>query len=188
MVAVVYKGALREYNRIMRKYFIIIMGLSILFIISLVWLGLAQTPIITSTGCTQDLDCGLSFYTGEPFCRNNTIQRWFILKQCKQNNCVTTLKTINTTDCPECQNLSKTCFQPKTTKMPTCFDEIRNQFEEGVDCGGPACTPCPTCTDNIQNQGETQTDCGGPCKPCETCFDKIRNQKEESIDCGGPNC
>lgn len=27
--------------------------------------------------------------------------------------------------------------------------------------------PTPTCSDNIQNQGETGVDCGGPCEPCE---------------------
>ena len=52
---------------------------------------------------------------------------------------------------------------------PTCDDNIQNQGEEGVDCGGPcaACPPVPTCSDNIQNQGETGVDCGGPCAACE---------------------
>lgn len=30
---------------------------------------------------------------------------------------------------------------PKLTPAPSCFDNIRNQGETGVDCGGP-CTPC----------------------------------------------
>lgn len=54
---------------------------------------------------------------------------------------------------------------------PTCIDNIQNQGEEGIDCGGP-CTPCPTtapttsCFDSIKNQGEEGIDCGGPCDPC----------------------
>ncbi len=30
----------------------------------------------------------------------------------------------------------------------------------------PKLTPAPSCSDNIQNQGETGVDCGGPCLPC----------------------
>lgn len=68
---------------------------------------------------------------------------------------------------------------------PTCFDLIKNQNEQGVDCGGP-CPPCPSCFDGVRNQGEAGVDCGGPCPPCPTCFDGIMNQGEEGVDCGGP--
>lgn len=47
----------------------------------------------------------------------------------------------------------------------SCFDDIRNQGETAVDCGGP-CAPCATCSDGIQNQGEQGLDCGGPCPLC----------------------
>src|SRR5690606_27396048 len=68
----------------------------------------------------------------------------------------------------------------------TCFDEIQNQEELNVDCGGPNCPEClPTCDDRISNQGEMSTvpnsqvlgiDCGGEnCEPCSTCDDGIRN-------------
>ncbi|MBN1503021.1 hypothetical protein JW930_05745 [Candidatus Woesearchaeota archaeon] len=67
----------------------------------------------------------------------------------------------------------------------TCSDSIKNQEEEGVDCGGP-CGPCVSCSDGIQNQGEEGVDCGGPCRSCASCNDGIRNQGEEDIDCGGP--
>ncbi len=66
----------------------------------------------------------------------------------------------------------------------TCHDNIMNQNETEVDCGGP-CAPCQTCDDGIQNQGETGVDCGGPCAPCQTCDDGIQNQNETGIDCGG---
>ena len=52
--------------------------------------------------------------------------------------------------------------------IATCFDEIQNGYEEGIDCGGP-CEPCitPNCFDGIQNQNEAEIDCGGPCEPCK---------------------
>ena len=104
--------------------------------------------------------------------------------------------------------------QAQTEAPPTCTDEIQNQGEAGVDCGGPcdACPPscsdgilnqdetkadcggticpaCPTCTDGIQNQGERHIDCGGPCNACPPdCSDGILNQDETSIDCGGTIC
>jgi hypothetical protein len=56
---------------------------------------------------------------------------------------------------------------------PTCYDEIQNQGELGVDCGGP-CPTCsineteklPTCDDGIKNQDELGIDCGGSCPAC----------------------
>ncbi len=57
--------------------------------------------------------------------------------------------------------------------VPTCYDGVKNQLEEGIDCGGP-CVPCkinmtgvPTCEDGIRNQGELGIDCGGPCPACK---------------------
>jgi hypothetical protein len=58
----------------------------------------------------------------------------------------------------------------------TCYDGVKNNGEDGIDCGGE-CTPCdttqlppdsviPTCFDGIQNQGEVMIDCGGPCGAC----------------------
>ncbi len=59
---------------------------------------------------------------------------------------------------------------------PTCFDEVQNQGETGIDCGGP-CEEClPTCTDGIANGTEFFIDCGGEeCLPCATCDDNIQN-------------
>jgi len=56
-----------------------------------------------------------------------------------------------------------------TTAQPSCYDNIKNQGEQGVDCGGPcsACSVKPSCYDNIKNQGEQGVDCGGPCEACK---------------------
>ena len=69
--------------------------------------------------------------------------------------------------------------------LASCNDEIQNQGEDDVDCGGP-CDACPSCNDEIQNQDEDEVDCGGPCDACQTCEDGIQNQGEADIDCGGP--
>lgn len=79
----------------------------------------------------------------------------------------------------------KPSLEDSCTYIPECYDGIKNQQEDDVDCGGP-CPPCWTCYDRQQNQGEEGIDCGGPCKPCPSCNDGIRNQNEDSVDCGGP--
>jgi hypothetical protein len=52
--------------------------------------------------------------------------------------------------------------------------------------GATACAVAGmSCVDNILNQGETGVDCGGPCAPCGLCTDGILNQNEVAIDqCG----
>ncbi len=49
------------------------------------------------------------------------------------NKCRTTLNKPNE---------SRACGEEIEIKLPTCTDRIRNQNEEGVDCGG-VCLPCP---------------------------------------------
>ncbi len=49
-------------------------------------------------------------------------------------------------------------------------------------------TTCETCYDEVQNNGETGIDCGGPeCQPCH-CENGILDADEEAIDCGGDDC
>ncbi len=47
------------------------------------------------------------------------------------------------------------------------LDEEKTTIDLGngitSDCGGFNCPTCPTCHDNIQNQQENGVDCGGPC-------------------------
>jgi hypothetical protein len=90
------------------------------------------------------------------------------------------------------------CNHKDNEIQATCFDEILNQEEQRVDCGGPNCPPCPpTCDDGVQNQDEQAPDCGGPeCPPCGTCDDGIQNSvwvpalnmfvMESGVDCGFP--
>jgi hypothetical protein len=72
----------------------------------------------------------------------------------------------------------------KESAKATCFDNLQNQAEEGIDCGGP-CKACPSCSDHIKNQAETGIDCGGPCKQ-DCCLNSYKDSNEEATDCGGP--
>ncbi len=103
-----------------------------------------------------------------------------------------------------------TTFITEMNKVPeaTCMDELLNQDETEIDCGGETCDACivaepepevvlETCEDEILNQDETEIDCGGEtCDACivaepepevilPTCEDGILNQDETEIDCGG---
>jgi hypothetical protein len=97
--------------------------------------------------------------------------------------------------------------QPDANKLiETCFDEVQNQDEAWIDCGGPNCPAClPSCIDCILNGDEIKPDCGGVnCPDCATCEDGIQNAHwintspspntdtvwtlvmEKGIDCGYP--
>ena len=69
----------------------------------------------------------------------------------------------------------------------TCRNNVRDEGETDIDCGGPKCGPC------VDGKGcVAATDCTG--KFCElttskcsspTCLDTIRNGNETDVDCGG---
>lgn len=62
--------------------------------------------------------------------------------------------------------ISISCDHPLDKDLiGNCSDNIQNQSEENIDCGGP-CMPCASCDDGIQNGGETGIDCGGACQSC----------------------
>ncbi|MEM2131623.1 MAG: hypothetical protein QXR96_03810, partial [Candidatus Woesearchaeota archaeon] len=97
----------------------------------------------------------------------------------------TNIKTRECYDVNNCNGENKIITETEQCDYnATCFDNIKNQDETDVDCGGP-CKACPTCNDGLLNQNEEKTDCGGPCGPCPTCFDNIKNQDETDVDCGG---
>ena len=82
--------------------------------------------------------------------------------------------------------LFSSCENPDNDLDPTCFDQIQNQGELCIDCGGPNCPSCESsCSDFIANQDEQSMvenpnvvgiDCGGAlCVPCATCIDGVQN-------------
>jgi len=47
-------------------------------------------------------------------------------------------------------------------------DLFQAEIDNGADCGKPCAPVCASCFDNIKNQGEEKVDCGGPCEDCVT--------------------
>lgn len=77
------------------------------------------------------------------------------IRSCFDNNFCSTIK-VKPTEIQRCNYI---------TRPPNCFDKIKNNNEEGIDCGG-RCVPCPSCNDGIKNQDEADVDCGGVCGEC----------------------
>ncbi|RMF54325.1 hypothetical protein D6745_05680 [Candidatus Woesearchaeota archaeon] len=70
----------------------------------------------------------------------------------------------------------------------TCVDGIKNQGEEGIDCGGP-CPACPSCDNGIKDQNETGIDCGGVCGGYwydDECHEKPKLSGEIEVIMGDP--
>lgn len=79
-----------------------------------------------------------------------------------------------------------------TCQAPTCFDNVRNADETGVDCGGKTCPAC-----GEKNGCVVAKDCkSGVCAPsapgapntCQppSCVDGVMNGDETGVDCGSP--
>ncbi|MGC9309318.1 MAG: hypothetical protein ACP5D2_01320 [Candidatus Nanoarchaeia archaeon] len=84
---------------------------------------------------------------------------------------------------------SKTNITIQLLNLSNCFcnNNIQDNGELDIDCGGK-CQPCPpTCNDGIKNGNETGIDCGGNCQPCypSHCTNFIQDENETGIDCGG---
>lgn len=65
--------------------------------------------------------------------------------------------------------LATSCYNEDNRIAETCADEILNNEEERIDCGGPNCEPCPPSCDNgildyVDGWQEVGIDCGGPCE------------------------
>jgi hypothetical protein len=82
------------------------------------------------------------------------------------------------------------CLNDDNLIGENCYDEILNNGEELVDCGGPICDPCDPCENGVWNPllGEQWVDCGGSCEPCATEFNGQLDEGETGIDCGCDGC
>ncbi len=91
-----------------------------------------------------------------------------------------------------CNAKESRCYTKTEADIGNCFDGIKNQNEEQIDCGG-VCQKCPSCNDFKLDQNELFVDCGGSCPACNIektnhCTNKIQDADELGIDCGGLNC
>ncbi len=119
--------------------------------------------------------------------------------------CNDSIKNQNETDI-DCGGVCAPCYNGKQCLLDSdCYSGYCNPETK-------ICENAPTCNDNIKNQDETDIDCGGPCRKCgagkhcvsdadclsnycyngvcktPTCRDGIKNQGETDIDCGGLVC
>ncbi len=93
--------------------------------------------------------------------------------------------------CSDLNDCGKNKTKPNETQECVypgdCYDNILNNNETGVDCGGP-CPPCPSCNDGIMNQGEEGIDCGGPCPKCYSVLPSIEYPSPIGTTCGDNVC
>jgi hypothetical protein len=91
--------------------------------------------------------------------------------------------------------LTGVCGGGGTCLPPSCDDQVRNQNETGVDCGG-ACPDCAT-AQPCAIAGDCQSGvCGGGgcalgidlCCQAPSCGDGVRNGNEPVTDCGDAAC
>ena len=77
-----------------------------------------------------------------------------------------------------------------TCTPPTCMDNVMNQDETDVDCGGSTCPACPDGDMCLVPTDCTSGVCDGGTLTCaaRTCTDGVQNQDETDVDCGGASC
>jgi hypothetical protein len=88
---------------------------------------------------------------------------------------------INDDDC-----LSRNCDN-EVCQEATCFDQIINNYESDVDCGGGVCVECMEGQMCVFDNDCYTNYCSGHLCTVPTCSDNVQNGFEEGIDCGG-NC
>ena len=78
---------------------------------------------------------------------------------------------------------------PETTgPAESCDDNLLNQDETDVDCGGMLCSPCAEGLDCLSDSDCATASCiAGTCVE-PSCSDAAANGNETDVDCGGPDC
>jgi hypothetical protein len=90
------------------------------------------------------------------------------------------------TDCTSlvCDSTSETC------SAPSCTDEVKNDTETDIDCGGDTCEACGNGKACVGGIDCTSGVCDSTTKTCiaPACTDKVKNGTETDTDCGGAQC
>lgn len=147
--------------------------------------GLACGKCDVGGGCEGPSDCVTGVCEGElcaavaATCQNGEEDVGETDEDCG-GSCPPCATNKNCDDHPDC--LSETCIFG-VCRDPSCTDDVRNQGETAVDCGG---TRCPGCDDGLAC--DLPRDCAsGACDDdvCVSCEDGVENQDESDEDCGG---
>jgi hypothetical protein len=69
----------------------------------------------------------------------------------------------------------------------TCSDNLKNQDESDIDCGGlTGCAPCASGKACLSDSDCASASCmSNICLAPQTCSDKLKDQDESDVDCGG---
>ena len=128
--------------------------------------GITIDPSLKPTNCSNsikdlqesDIDCGGSC----DLCAED--------KACREN-----------TDC-----FSGFCNANNVCTKPRCNDNVTNQDESDIDCGGNSCEKCANSKEcNIDPDCSSDFCSFGICKEAEMCSDGKLSGTESDIDCGG---
>lgn len=159
------------------------------------WSGIAS-----SNGITVDTTKGKSVIAldqGEDLCFNSFQDPGETGIDCggECNECLNDQTCSTDLDCASGKCVNNVCV------AATCTDNILNQDESDIDCGGSSCTACvlgkqcnmhadcgsnycklgvcaeASCIDGIYNGNEDGKDCGGDCSPCE--YEEYKPDEEE---------
>ncbi len=144
-----------------------------------------KCPVGKACGTPSDCGSGLcqsNVCAPGPLCANNGKDAWETDTDCGGKDCAPCAKgkyCVKSSDC-----LTDACVFG-VCELPTCTDQIRNQDETGIDCGGP----CDGCLDGTRclDAGDcTSLNCSAG--RCISCYDLVKNGTETDRDCGGGMC
>lgn len=99
------------------------------------------------------------------------------------------LKCPDDKSCQTANNCASGVCPSSTLKCaaPTCMDNVKNQNESDVDCGGK-CSPCADTAGCIVAADCQSKVCQGNVCQAPTCADGVQNGDETGLDCGGTAC
>lgn len=106
---------------------------------------------------------------------------------CNTGFCDATGACVACLSANDCE-LEQLCTEQGYCIEKTCIDDLKNNGETDVDCGGVNCAPCEdgaacASTDDCVSSVCTELVCQVP-----TCTDAVANALESDVDCGGSDC
>ncbi|MBK6518402.1 MAG: lamin tail domain-containing protein [Polyangiaceae bacterium] len=96
--------------------------------------------------------------------------------------------------CVECIDdfdcASNVCTDEFECAPASCDDNVQNNGETDIDCGGLQCSGCAIGFDCVVNTDCLSMLCGAADTCVPSCVDGVQNQNETDVDCGGscPDC
>lgn len=163
--------------------------------------GGSCAPCEVDESCESGDDCSTGFCSAgsqcaQPSCEDGALNGAETGEDCGGEICrALNLLCDNDEACAEDGDCKTGFCHGGTCRSPSCDDEVLNQGETAVDCGGPVCrlntSPLGTCSNGKAcdvHEDCTSLYCGNGVCAKPTCEDGAKNQDETGQDCGGPTC